>query len=84
MNRNQLEALLAIAETEGRAAALAAFEAQADAEREASIDATIDFEHDDSAWAEERRIGPTNDDRFDTRGKPLRPLVNEACEPYWM
>lgn len=39
---------------------------------------------DDSDAAISRRYGISADDRFDSRGEPLRPSVNEAGEPWWM
>lgn len=59
-----------------------------DAAFEARADAAQNLEQDDSEWADERRgltmTGCGLDDTVDSRGRPLRPRVNDAGEPCWM
>jgi len=58
------------------------------AERDRQITAEADFEAEVEAEADcdDRlyRQGWSQDDTMDGRGRPLRPLVNEGGEPYWM
>lgn len=57
---------------------------QAQDRMEADADAQRDLEHDDSEWAERQRGGPSEHDSCDSHGVPLRPLVNDAGEPWYM
>lgn len=65
---------------------LAAEMSPADIAERLNIDAADSFfadREDDSDEGITRRYGISGDDRFDVRGRPLLPRLNDAGEPNW-
>ena len=86
MNQSQIADLIRIAATQGEAAALKILADQADEAREGEIDSLKALDEDGTGQDREGMYiyGCGEYDTVDSRGEPLRPLVNDAGEPYWM
>lgn len=84
---DMINKLLLIAATEGYEAAVEARAEMAANEYDSEIEARVAederlarYGYDDGEYVP----GCGQDDTVDSRGRPLRPRVNEAGEPYWI
>jgi hypothetical protein len=86
LTREHLAELLAIAQQSGVDAALEAYTDRAQEEREGHIDSLMAEREDAHGdFADNGYVyGCGADDTVDSRGEPLKPLVNDAGEPWWM